>query len=346
MSQSQTADQGDDDVVQPLSDEEIDRVARAQGWKPREQYRGKDPDGWVDARTFVQRGFETPAVMRRQNIFLSDKVVRLENMLGTTQTETAQVKSRLDETLATVGTMTTMMRNAEERGYKRAREELKGQMAKAVESADVPGYAALERQLEELEKDRPLPAPKVTTTQPTATPTPPPVTTRPPDPSQLHPSIQAFFERNKAWYDPANQRPERDIEMMRYADEQYLGILSTQKDLPMDRVMAEVERRMQKEYPEKMGVRSIGGGRRDDPDNDDNGRRDDPPLTNPRSDTPPGNPRPRGGRRTFDSMPQDVKDSYARYKRDIDSYRAQKGNHIPELTKQEWAEDYYAQDGT
>lgn len=45
---------------------EIEQEAKAQGWAPREEFRGKEDD-WVDAETFVRRGKEIMPILRKNN---------------------------------------------------------------------------------------------------------------------------------------------------------------------------------------------------------------------------------------------------------------------------------------
>jgi len=46
--------------------EATEKEARAQGWAPKEEFRGKETD-WIDADVFVQRGREINPILRKNN---------------------------------------------------------------------------------------------------------------------------------------------------------------------------------------------------------------------------------------------------------------------------------------
>ena len=60
----QTGDQTIDPPPQPSED--FEGEARAQGWVPQEEFRGREND-WVDAETFVKRGREILPIVRKNN---------------------------------------------------------------------------------------------------------------------------------------------------------------------------------------------------------------------------------------------------------------------------------------
>src|SRR5665213_3643268 len=63
--------------------------AKSMGWSPLEQWRG-DPEKWVDADAFVERGHTVLPILRKVN-------KDLEGKLGQTTTELVQVKLALAE---------------------------------------------------------------------------------------------------------------------------------------------------------------------------------------------------------------------------------------------------------
>jgi hypothetical protein len=344
MSQTNTVEPPEQEDDATPTEQEIERVARANGWKPKDQWK-RAPDDWVDAKTFVQRGIESPAVLARQNKVLVDKITNLEETTRTARSDAAAIRQQLNDAVTTVGTMTEMMRKSEERAYARARRELKEEQAKAVESGDTAKFRQVETQLEALDRDKPeVVAPR------TQTPTPPPAQQNQPPPN-VHPAIRDFWARNQ-WYDPSKTRADRDEDMMEYADRTHIGLQQTRPNLTMEQNLAEVEREVRMRFPGKFGQQGLGGNNRQQQqtsdDDDDTGRRNDPPMTTPNSGaTPP--PRQRGARRGFDAMPKESRDAYERYKKMIDSQREQKGQHIAALTKDEWAQTYWEQfqdDGT
>jgi hypothetical protein len=334
---SQSANRVDDtDEEVTLTDEEVERLARANGWRPKDQWK-RDPDSWSDARTFVARGFENPAIVRERNRVLTE---RLNNLEVNNKREMDKLGAQVTESREVIQTMTTMLRTSEQRALERARREVKDRQEKAVETGDTAAFREAEREREELDKIKLPEAPAVRTQTPTPTPTP-----TAPGNTQLDPAVQAFFDRNK-WYDPTNTSPDRDRDMMEFADRQWIGLDATHKELPLAQRIEIVERELRQRFPDKFGM----AGRRvtadPDPDadldgDDGNPRRRAPGNVTPASQEPA--PRTQRGRFTFDTMPKESKDAFLKYKRQIDSQREQKGNHIPPLTKEEWAADYWSQ---
>ena len=53
--------------------EAIEKEARAQGWAPKEEFRGKETD-WIDADIFVQRGREINPILRKNNERLQKEI--------------------------------------------------------------------------------------------------------------------------------------------------------------------------------------------------------------------------------------------------------------------------------
>jgi hypothetical protein len=352
MSQALTVGEEAGDGAGEATDQEVERVARLYGWKPREEFRGNGD--WVDARTFVARGVESPAMLLRNNKVLTEKFTGLE-------AKNEQTQKKLDETQGLVVTMTEMMRASESRGYERARRELKAEQAKAVASGDVAGFNEIDRQLDELDKAKPIvPAARTPPPTPTVVPT---VTPTPPGTAEMHPRIRKFFADNP-WYDGTNTRTDRDVEMMRLAD----AVHTNQPGVSIEDNITEVERVLEARFGDRfrqarspivqarqangdgrIGEGGEGGARRIEADlyeDDETGRRAAGSRVTPSSGS--GTPR-RTGRYTFDTMPQASKDAYTRYKNAIDSQREQRGDRIAVLTKDEWARDYWAQfvdDGT
>jgi len=320
----------------PPDDAEVERVARVNGWKPKDEFKG-DPEKWAPAPVFVARGLENPAILADRNKVLASKLDRLELQH---RTATAQLETKLNDAVSTVATMTTMMRSAEQRAFERARRELKAERDKAVESGDTQTYQRVDREIEELDKAKPPPEPVVTS------PPPPPANTRPP-PSQ-DPAIQRFYAENQ-WYDPTNSRSDRDMEMMMYADTIHTGLLSTRPDLTMDQNLNFVLNEVKARFPHKFGRSDtrVRSNEHDQTDDDDNGRRAEPTSVSPSGGGAPR--RQTGQRRTFDAMPKDSRDAYVKYADQIKRYSEQKGIKEIPLTKEEWARDYWGQspdDGT
>lgn len=116
-----------------LAPDPVADKAKAQGWVPKEEFRG-DPNRWVDAKTFVERGESILPILKERNEHLTREI--------------GDIKGSVKE-------LTEFYKNAEERAYQRALKEIETKKLAAVESADVAGYKAAETERAELEKAKP-----------------------------------------------------------------------------------------------------------------------------------------------------------------------------------------------
>lgn len=339
MSGARTAedDRTDDATDAKPTAEETERVARAHGWRPKEEMR--DPSRFVTAEQFVARGLESPAILRERNRVLESRFGQLEKTHSKT---TSEMKLQLEEAVSTIATLTDMTRKAEERAYARARRELKKERDEAVAAGDTNTFQRLDTEIEELDKTRPV--------APAAKP-PPPANVPPPPPAQgeIDPAIQKFYREN-SWY---LQGPQNDPERVKFADRIYFGTRAANPTMSEADLLEEVVKEVEARFPDKY--------RRPNRAADDDDQQEDPPPRrqarraadddeeNPRrseagSVSSSGDPPPRRSRnrRNFDSMPADSKQQFDRYAKML----AGKGKP---LTKEEWAAEYWAQfpeDGT
>lgn len=272
-------------------------AARRMGWKPREEF-DKPPEKWKPAAEFLQTGFGSPAVLAERYQALDDRHSAL--------TEAARgTEAKLGDAMTTIGELTAMMRASERRTYDRARRDLLAEREKAVETGDTAAFRRVDTELEQM---KPLP---VETARPTTTAVAP----------NLPPEVSAFYGRNP-WY-MANR--ELQIE----ADIIHTGLRSARPDLSLSQNLAEVERRM---------APLVSGGRRVVAEPEPRTEPDNTRRTEAAAVTPSGTGAARAprGRFTFDGMPKDAKDAYARYAKMLE------GKGEP-LTKDEYSRDYWAQ---
>ena len=161
-------------------DESIKADARQMGWVPKEEFRG-NPNDWVDADAFVQRGREIMPILRKNNERLLDKVKQLEqDML---------------ESRNTLGDFRKYHEQALDQQRKAALTQLKAARKEAISNSDGEAFDQIEEYIREVEETKVVhaPAPRVA-----------------PDPK-----IEAWFEKNP-WYkddialqDVANEVAER-----------------------------------------------------------------------------------------------------------------------------------------
>jgi len=109
---------------------EAEVSARKQGWTPKEEFKG-DPEKWVDADTFVERGKEINSILRKNN---------------------ARLEEKLEKMSTTVEKFKDYYANIEKRAYEKAKADLEKKALEAVEEGDVEAYSEIKKQQEELEE--------------------------------------------------------------------------------------------------------------------------------------------------------------------------------------------------
>ena len=120
-------------------DEYADRAQRM-GWVPKEKFRG-DPDRWVDAKTFVEKG-ENELPILRERLRKQDEALR----------EVNELKRDFKQHITRV----------EQRAYDKARRELEAEREAAKDVGDFEKYDKATKQLTELDKEKPEDKPEDT----------------------------------------------------------------------------------------------------------------------------------------------------------------------------------------
>ena len=116
----------------PEVDEETLKEAKRQGWVPQEDYTGPE-DKWVDAETFVKKGKEINALLRKDNEFLKREVAEMKSTM-------AEFKKFHAET--------------EKRAYERAMADLREQKKEAIAAGDGEKVLQVEDAMDELKVSR------------------------------------------------------------------------------------------------------------------------------------------------------------------------------------------------
>lgn len=203
-------------------------LARAEGWRPKEQFRG-DPDEWVDAETFVRRGREINPILRRNNERLQSEINRLGGQLK----EATDAVKNLQEYNAKL----------EQKAYERAIKKIKEERRAAIASGDHATAAELEDELDELREQKPEPAPPPKKEEPAA--------------QQQDPILVAWMSENKSWF---NDDPDNE-EMVIYANT--VGQMLRRRDPQMQKwkgqsFLDEIRARVVKQFPDRFGRRAGG----------------------------------------------------------------------------------------
>ena len=127
----------------PEVDEDTLKEAKRQGWVPQEEYTGPE-DKWVDADTFVKKGKEINALLRKDNEFLKREVSDMKSTM-------MEFKKFHAET--------------EKRAYERAMADLRDQKKEAISTGDGEKVLQIDDAIDELksarqvEKAQPAPQP-------------------------------------------------------------------------------------------------------------------------------------------------------------------------------------------
>lgn len=209
MSGTQTQE-ADGAAAPPPADPEVEARARRMGWKPRDEFNGRNGASWVDADEFVQRGETMMPLLLERNRALDKQVSTLGNDLTETKT---MMQTLLERT-----------RKAEETGYKRALSELEAKQRAAVQAGDTEAFEGAARQIKEL--------------------TPPPPPPEPPKPAAqtVDPVIQTWIADNP-WFN-------RDPEANAIATGIHGVVSQTMPHLSLEEKLAETTRRVRRRMPE------------------------------------------------------------------------------------------------
>lgn len=120
------------EIQAPEVDEETLVEAKRQGWVPEEEFNG--PEGkWVDAETFVKKGKEINALLRKDNEFLKREVSEMKSTM-------AEFKKFHAET--------------EKRAYERAMADLREQKKEAISAGDGEKVLEIDDAIDELKTAR------------------------------------------------------------------------------------------------------------------------------------------------------------------------------------------------
>jgi hypothetical protein len=299
---------------------ETERRARNMGWRPRDEFRG-DPDRWVDADEFVERGERLLPLLQERSRAADRTITDLRDQV-----------TRQGETL---NSMLQTARNAERVGYRRAMQELNEKRTQAVERGDMQAFAAVEQAIRELGPE-PVAEPQR------------PAAPAPGQPQANHdPAVVAWVNRN-AWF---RNDPVANVAMI-------AAMQQVERERPGDSVdehLLAAEAVIRRRFPEHFPAARRSGNGAASPQSEqrrplymaeDYGEEDEPVAQAPQSrravasavarsndGAPPRRPAPR----SFDAMPPEVKAQYERQKKMLD------GKGDP-LTKEEFAAYYFEQE--
>jgi hypothetical protein len=171
-------DEGEGDEDRELSAEELaaaelqaaEDEARRQGWRPLAEYRGK-PGGWVDAKTFIERGKNYLPFVQKELRETKEANGRMASEMEGLRTEVASTRAELQKLL-------DFSRRANQAGYDRAVKDLKAQQREAAAAGDVGKFDEIGVQIDQMAEaraesdDEPVPASREAPTAPQPQPKP------------------------------------------------------------------------------------------------------------------------------------------------------------------------------
>lgn len=121
---------------------EIEQQAKEMGWRPKEQFKG-DPDKWVDAEEYVERGEHVLPIVRADRERLRGELLTRDEKIGTLQ-------QQLEATQAIVKGLEKNFTDSLNRQLAEQRKQLKTDLKDAVEERDTDREFEIREQLDTL----------------------------------------------------------------------------------------------------------------------------------------------------------------------------------------------------
>lgn len=321
------ADDRDDDT--DGLDMSVEARARRQGWHPESEYRGPEDrkPRFLTAEQYLKRADTEIHIARANNKKLQETVARTEVEVRGLKSEIAKRDSLIEETQQAVVDIRGMLTTAEDRAYKRAREELSQKMDEAIDAGDAITAKQARKELEEVNEEARKRA-----------------AAKPPEKKKVEADAgkqQGGDPDAKAWTDaPEQDWYHQSKKMNAFANGFFMELyedpktarLSTARKLEM--VSAEVRATFPKYFEEDDGA---GAGDDGEPEREEKPQRRSAVAT-PRSPSR----RQQGNGKTFDDLPESAKQQYAREARAIADRAKAKGTKDT-FSKEEFA-GYYFED--
>lgn len=119
-----------------------EQEARNMGWKPKEEFSG-NPDNWVDAEEFLDRGRHVLPILNENN-------KRLQKELAARDNQISQLQSAVQESQSSIKALQAHYNESTKRAVELAKKEVIAQLKAAKEGGDVETEVALTEQLQDL----------------------------------------------------------------------------------------------------------------------------------------------------------------------------------------------------
>lgn len=131
-----------EDIETGDTDEAVLKTAREMGWTPKEKFRG-DPNKWVDAETYVERGEHVLPILRADRDRLKRELLTRDEKIGT-------LTQQLTTTASIVKDLQGHFDTKLQAELAAQRKSLKSQLKEAVEDRDVDAELEIREELDQL----------------------------------------------------------------------------------------------------------------------------------------------------------------------------------------------------
>lgn len=122
--------------------EQVEAEARQMGWKPQEEFKG-DPDKWIDAETFVERGKTVLPILRKDN-------EKLHGHIGQLTEQVSHLQGLLTESQESIKALMEFHDQDAKRRVDAAIRKVKSELTSAQAAGDHEAVAELTDQLVDL----------------------------------------------------------------------------------------------------------------------------------------------------------------------------------------------------
>jgi len=216
----------------------VEQEARTLGWVPAEEFKG-DPNRWVDAETFVERGHTVMPILRKNN-------ERLETLVKQQAEELNKMKNMFSASQESITELQKVHADATKAAVAKARAEVVAELKEAKRDGDVEREIALTEELQDL-KTRQVEIEKPAQHPPAQ-----------PQQQEVHPDFQAWMDDNP-WFGSDQRKTQKamGIAQILRADPENDGL---QGRAFFDRVLAEMEGRSAPRPDKVGGSRPSGTG--------------------------------------------------------------------------------------
>ena len=226
------------------TEQTVEQEALHLGWVPKEDFKG-NPEKWIDAEAFVQRGKELMPILRKNNETLQGKIGQLESQLAETRGIIAQHSEAMEA-------MKDLQKKAVKEAIQRTQAEVRSSLKLAKDNGVVAAEITITVQLGEVKQ------------QLTDLDAKPPAEAKPathPAQGQVDPFTAEWVSRN-SWFneDPAMQGLVMGVAQKIKANPNTSNLTGRAFYDKLDEMLADYLPSRRQAAPKVEGARGSGGG--------------------------------------------------------------------------------------